>query len=141
MELALEWKSIFENLIYLGLAFVLSIPVAWDREKRSMSVGLRTYPLVSIGACAFILTGKSFLDVDGDAIARVYHGVITGMGFIGGGAILKNNEDVKGLAHAASLWSTGAIGAAVAFGRIEIAIVLSLTILLIFKIKDKVNLD
>jgi putative Mg2+ transporter-C (MgtC) family protein len=61
-----------------------------------------------------------------DAESRVIYGIIAGMGFIGGGAILKSEGSVSGTATAASLWNTGAIGIAVAFHRYEIAIVLSL---------------
>jgi putative Mg2+ transporter-C (MgtC) family protein len=61
-----------------------------------------------------------------DAQARVLQGIITGMGFIGGGAILKRDHSVSGTATATSLWTTGAIGAAVAWQRLEIAIVLSI---------------
>jgi putative Mg2+ transporter-C (MgtC) family protein len=60
-----------------------------------------------------------------EAYARLLQGLLTGIGFIGGGAILKHGQHVQGLATAASLWCTGAIGAAVAFEREEIAIVLS----------------
>jgi putative Mg2+ transporter-C (MgtC) family protein len=59
-------------------------------------------------------------------MARIIQGLITGIGFIGGGAILKQGANVQGTATAASIWSTGAIGGAVAFGRYEIAIVLSI---------------
>ena len=61
-----------------------------------------------------------------DAESRVLYGIITGMGFLGGGAILKSKGSVTGTATAASLWMTGAIGIAVAFHRYEIAIVLAL---------------
>jgi putative Mg2+ transporter-C (MgtC) family protein len=61
-----------------------------------------------------------------DAEARVMYGVIVGMGFIGGGAILKGESKVRGTATAASLWNTGAIGVAVAFHRYEVAVVLAL---------------
>lgn len=61
-----------------------------------------------------------------DAEARVMYGVITGIGFIGGGAILKGNDQIVGTATAASIWNTGAIGVAVAYSRYEIAVVLSI---------------
>ena len=57
--------------------------------------------------------------------ARVMQGLLAGIGFIGGGAILKQGTDVRGIATAASIWNTGAIGAAVALQREEIAVVLS----------------
>jgi putative Mg2+ transporter-C (MgtC) family protein len=62
---------------------------------------------------------------DTEARARVLQGVITGNGFIGGGAILKNGGNVKGLVTAASIWNAGAIGVAVGLGRANIAVVLS----------------
>lgn len=76
-------------------------------------------------ACTCTLVGISVLDST-DAEARVLQGIITGIGFIGGGAILKTKNMVKGTATAASIWNTGLIGMAVAFGRYEIAIVMSI---------------
>ncbi len=61
-----------------------------------------------------------------DAESRVLYGIITGMGFLGGGAILKSKGSVTGTATAASLWMTGALGITVAFERYEIAIILAL---------------
>jgi putative Mg2+ transporter-C (MgtC) family protein len=71
-----------------------------------------------------MLIGYQVLDST-DAEARVIQGLMTGMGFIGGGAILKHGGSVKGTATAASLWATGAIGLAVASHRLEIALVIS----------------
>jgi putative Mg2+ transporter-C (MgtC) family protein len=68
-----------------------------------------------------------------DAEARVMYGIITGMGFIGGGAILKNKNHVVGTASAASIWNTGAIGISVAYLQYEIAIVLSIMNFLILQ--------
>ena len=103
---------------------MLAIPIAWDRETRARTAGLRTFPLVAVAACAYMLLGYQVLDST-DAEARVIQGLMTGMGFIGGGAILKHGGDVKGTATAASLWATGAIGLAVASNRLEIALVIS----------------
>lgn len=114
------------NLTQLGLAYALALPVGWNREqKASRNAGLRTFPLVAIAACGYMLVGMQVLDTT-DAESRVLYGIITGMGFIGGGAILKTNGGVDGTATAASLWITGAIGIATAFKRYEIAIALSL---------------
>jgi hypothetical protein len=72
-------------------------------------------------------------------------GIITGIGFIGGGAIIKDQDRVAGTASAASIWNTGAIGLAIAFDRLEIAIMLSLlnflTLNLFRRIKDKIEPD
>ncbi|MEJ2533665.1 MAG: MgtC/SapB family protein, partial [Halioglobus sp.] len=68
-----------------------------------------------------------------DAEARVMYGIITGMGFIGGGSIVKRSDGPDGTATAAGLWLTGAIGLSVAYDRYEIALVLSLIGFLIFQ--------
>lgn len=120
-----NWQVALESLLQIGLAYVLALPVAWDREHESRSAGLRTFPLVSIAACGYMLVGIQVLSATG-AEARVLQAIVAGMGFIGGGAILKNKSGVSGTATAASLWMTGAIGVAVAFKRLEIAVVLSL---------------
>jgi putative Mg2+ transporter-C (MgtC) family protein len=65
-----------------------------------------------------------------DAESRVIQGIVTGIGFIGGGAILKSGDTVSGTATAASIWATGLIGVSVAADRFEIAFVLSMLVLL-----------
>lgn len=120
-----DWHRVLFDLWHLAIAYVLALPIGWDREAESRGVGLRTFPLVAIGCCGFLLLGLSMLH-DPDAQARVLYGLMTGIGFIGGGAILKEGGNVSGTATAASIWTTGAIGAAVAWDRYEIAIVLSL---------------
>lgn len=120
----IDWSQVFARLFQLALAFLIAFPVGWNRERTSRSAGLRTFPLVSVGACAFSLIGIQVLQ-GSDAEARIIYGIITGIGFIGGGAILKDRGGVIGTATAASIWNTGAIGTAVAFGLLEIALVLS----------------
>ena len=73
----------------------------------------------------FPVTALHMPGSNAETMMRALQGLLGGMGFIGGGAILKSGGSVRGLATAASLWSTGAIGAAVAFRREEIAIVLA----------------
>lgn len=125
LGLDINWTLVVRNLIQLGIAYLLALPIAVDREKASRSAGLRTFPLVAVSACGYMLVGISVLDTT-DAEARVLQGLITGIGFIGGGAILKSNGSVRGTATAASIWNTGLIGVAVAFHRYEIAILLAL---------------
>jgi putative Mg2+ transporter-C (MgtC) family protein len=112
--------------LQLGLAIVLALPTAYHREAHSRIMGLRTFPLVSMGACAYILIGLSFIGSDQpDALARVLQGLLTGIGFVWGGAILKNDDHVKGTASAASIWITGALGASVGLQLWGLAILLS----------------
>lgn len=121
----IDWSRIFTHLISVTVAYILALPVAWDREKEAKSAGLRTFPLVAVASCGYILVAMSVLGSSADSVSRIIQGLITGIGFIGGGAILKDRGSVHGTATAASIWNTGAIGAAAAFKRYEIAIVLS----------------
>lgn len=105
----------------IATAYALTLPIGWDRESEAHSAGLRTFPLVAMASCGYLLLMEQHADQ-----SRVLQGLITGIGFVGGGAILKDGGTVKGTATAASIWNTGVIGASVAMGRYEIAIVLSL---------------
>ena len=125
MDFGMSWEEAWVEFVQLLIAWVLTLPVAWDRERESRSAGLRTFPLVAVAACGYTLVGISVLDTT-DAEARVLQGLITGIGFIGGGAILKSRGSVMGTATAARIWNTGLIGVAVAFKRYEIAAVASL---------------
>lgn len=114
-----------KNLGAIAVAFVLALPVGWERERSERSAGLRTFPLVAMASCGYILLASRVLGDHPEGLARVLEGLITGIGFIGGGAILKSDGAVRGTATAASVWNTGAIGASVAFDRYEIAVVLA----------------
>lgn len=125
VNIDINWPHIVYNLTHLAAAYLLALPIAWNREREVRSAGLRTFPLVAVASCGFMLQGMSVLSSTG-AEARVMYGIITGIGFIGGGAILKEKGNVSGTATAASIWNTGAIGTAVAWQRYEIALLLSL---------------
>jgi putative Mg2+ transporter-C (MgtC) family protein len=113
------------HLFSLVSAYILALPIGWDRERHERSAGLRTFPLVAIASCGFVQAAEPLLQGNAEATARIVEGLITGMGFIGGGAILVVKNSVRGTATAASLWATGAIGTAVGLGSYDTAIVLS----------------
>ena len=125
-----DWSALINQTVGPGLqiliAFVIALPLALDRESRTRSMGLRTFPIVSMASCGFVLIGLSAIGSHAELTSRIMQGLITGVGFIGGGAILKNGGNVHGTATAASLWNTSAIGAAVAFNRYDLAVILSL---------------
>lgn len=122
--------DIVPHLAALIAAYLLALPVGWNREKEERSAGLRTFPLVAVASCGFVQAAETLASSDPEAMARIVEGIITGMGFIGGGAILRLKDSVKGTATAASLWATGAMGTAVGLGSYDVAIVLSLITLL-----------
>jgi putative Mg2+ transporter-C (MgtC) family protein len=117
--------TLLPHLLALAAAYLLAFPIGWNREREERSAGLRTFPLVAIATCGFVQAAENLTADSPEAMARILEGLITGMGFIGGGAILRNSETVKGTATAASLWVTGAIGAAVGLGSYDVAVVLS----------------
>lgn len=117
----------------LVASFLLALPVAWEREKRTRLMGLRTFPIVAMATCGYLLIGREIAWESQDAQARVIQGLVTGMGFIGGGAILQEKGGVKGTATASSLWATGAVGMAVAYERYEIAVAVGLIIFLVLR--------
>lgn len=132
MELFETWnsKDALSQLIVLAVAYLLALPIGWNREKEERSAGLRTFPLVAMSACGFVMIAIEVLGATADGQARIMEGLMTGIGFIGGGAILKQGDRAKGTATAASLWATGAIGAAVGYGQLDIAVILSVVIFL-----------
>lgn len=118
--------EIGSHLVQLAIAFGLALPIAWDREQRERSAGLRTFTLVAISTCGFLIAARTSLGPSVDAESRVWQGLLTGIGFIGSGAILKTAGTVRGTATAASLWNTAAVGASVAYGIYDIAVMLSI---------------
>ncbi len=138
-DLDIDYQLVLQHFVHLGITFILALPIALNREYRAEGAGLRTFPLVAIASCAFMLVGMDVFNDSEDARARVMYGIITGMGFIGGGAIIKMGNRVGGTATAAGIWNTGAIGVSVAFRRYEIAIVLSVIGFLIFQFSDGIK--
>jgi putative Mg2+ transporter-C (MgtC) family protein len=118
-----HWQEAWQDFQQIGLTYLLTAFIGWDREKEAHSAGLRTFPIVGMASCGYLLVLGAQPDVA--AQSRVLQGLITGIGFVGGGAILKEGATVKGTATAASIWNAGVIGASVAMGHIEIAIMLA----------------
>ena len=118
--------DILPHLAALTVAYLLALPIGWNRESEERSAGLRTFPLVAVASCGFIQAAETITATSPEAMARIVEGLITGMGFIGGGAILRRDDSVRGTATAASLWITGAIGVAVGLGSYDVAVMLSI---------------
>ena len=119
-----HWQEAWRVLQHIGIAFALTALIGWEREREAHSAGLRTFPIVGMASCGYLMVLGDQPDVA--AQSRVLQGLITGIGFVGGGAILKEGATVRGTATAASVWNAGVIGASVALDRYEIAILLAL---------------
>jgi len=142
--MSLPPQHVVDIAVALAAAYLLALPIGWERKTRGLAeVGLRTLPLVSVATCAYLLLSRllyerGIFDVDG--VARSLRAMMTGIGFIGGGAILKRVKGVKGVAGvttAASVWATGAIGASVAHGYYSLALALTVTDLLIVGVTSR----
>ncbi len=128
------WAELPQILLNLAVAFVLAIPIGWDRERQQIGPGLRTYPLLAMGACAYLEIGQfAFRDhVEGQA--RVFQALVSGIGFIGAGAIIKGHTKVHGIATAVSLWITVSVGIAASYQLFVLAAVLSATTLVALRL-------
>jgi putative Mg2+ transporter-C (MgtC) family protein len=105
-------------------AMILGALVGAQRESIGKPAGLRTHMLVAMGSALFVLAPlEAGMELDG--ISRVIQGIVTGIGFIGAGAILKLQEkrEIEGLTTAAGIWMTAAIGIAAGLGRWGLALV------------------
>jgi putative Mg2+ transporter-C (MgtC) family protein len=126
MQIMAYWQTELMDLGKVALAYILALPVGWYREKEAHSIGVRTFPLVAMASCGYVLVAVPLGQVDVTAQSRVIQGLVAGIGFIGGGAILKAEGNVHGTATAASIWTTGVLGVAVAQNRYFLAILLAL---------------
>ncbi len=102
----------FEMMLRLLLAGVLGALIGYQRERSHKPAGLRTHSLICVGASTFTVAGE--LAFGGDS--RIAAGVVTGIGFLGAGAILHRHMNVEGLTTAATMWVVAAIGLAVGGG-------------------------
>lgn len=132
-----------DSVIALVISFALALPLAWHREQKTRLLGLRTFPLVAVASCSYMLLGAALAAGDPNALSRILQGLMTGIGFVGGGAILKSGGNIRGTSTAAAIWATGGIGAAVAYGRLDLAIAIAvitfLTFLVLTPLGDRIR--
>jgi putative Mg2+ transporter-C (MgtC) family protein len=127
-------------VIRLLVAMLLGALVGIQREQTGKPAGLRTHMLVAMGAALFVLAPVE-AGMTSDDLSRVIQGLATGIGFIGGGAILKLSEEreIKGLTTAAGVWMTAAMGVAVGLGRIGMALLSALLTWFILAVVGKIE--
>ena len=101
--------------------------IGWEREQHGREAGVRTYAAVSLGACVFGLVSAHVIGASDPT--RIAAGVVTGVGFLGAGVILREQGRVAGLTTAATIWATASVGLAIAYGMYLLGV---LTALIIF---------
>ena len=139
VDMTFDPSALGGHFVRLLTALVLALPIGWERELAARSAGLRTFPLVALAACGYVLLAIHVVGDAPEAQARVLQGLMTGIGFIGGGAILKSKEHVHGTATAAGIWVTGAIGAAAAYGSFGLAVLLSAMTMLVLAVLGSIE--
>jgi hypothetical protein len=98
IEHLFESLRVLPHVAALAFAYMLALPIGWDRERNERSAGLRTFPLVAVASCGFVQATEGITGSSPEAQARIVEGLITGIGFIGGGAIIKQSGAVQGRA-------------------------------------------
>jgi putative Mg2+ transporter-C (MgtC) family protein len=119
-----DGTALLRVLIRLLGAMLAGAILGWQRERSDKPAGLRTHILVALGAAIFVVVPEQFA-MNPDALSRVIQGIATGIGFLGGGVILKHASErrIEGLTTAADIWATAAIGVAIGLGALGIGLV------------------
>jgi putative Mg2+ transporter-C (MgtC) family protein len=125
-----------EILLRLLLAVLLGSAIGVERTRAGKTAGLRTFALVSLGACLFISMSVYLTDMYGNWSdpSRVLASIVTGIGFLGAGMIVLSKDGLKNLTTAASIWLTAGVGAAIGFGFYFEAFVTTILVIIIFTV-------
>ena len=137
----LDWDGVFR----LVLAAVLAALIGYDREKQNKAAGIRTNVIVAVISCVIMILSvevakfsSSVSGVEGDP-ARIAAQVVSGIGFLGAGTIIKQEDKIEGLTTAASLWGVAGLGLAVGYGLYDISIAAALIIFVSLRIAPSVK--
>ncbi len=127
-------------LLRVFAAVLLGAVVGIERERAGKPAGLRTHMLVSLGTAVVVIACQD-AGMSLDGLSRVIQGIVTGIGFIGAGTILKLNEqrEIQGLTTAAGLWMTAAIGVAAGLGILGVAVIGTLVTVLILVLEHFID--
>ncbi len=133
-SIATSWSQIDWVVYRTAAAVLLGAVVGMEREFRDKPAGLRTLILISVGACVFSMISSVMAGPMVDK-TRIAAQIVTGVGFLGAGSILRSTKAVYGLTTAASIWMVAALGLACGFGEYVIALIgtmATLSVLILF---------
>jgi putative Mg2+ transporter-C (MgtC) family protein len=135
-----SWRQFAHMLIRMVVAILLGFFVGMQREKVGKPAGARTHMLVCLGTAVVVLACVG-MGMQYDAQSRVIQGIVTGIGFIGAGSILKLNQEreIQGLTTAAGLWMTAAIGIACGAGAIGVAVMAAVLTVLVLALSGVIE--
>jgi putative Mg2+ transporter-C (MgtC) family protein len=135
-----DQRQLIQVIIRLIAATLLGAIIGIQRERVGKPAGLRTHILVTLGTTVFVLACSKF-GMTSEGLSRVIQGIITGIGFIGAGSILKLSEErnIQGLTTAAGIWMTAAIGVAIGLGALGLAIMSTILTLIILALAGRLE--
>ena len=123
-----------ELTLRVVISVVIGAVIGYERELRAKGAGIRTHVLVALGSCLFMIISQyGFPEAVKFDAARIAAGVVGGLGFLGGGIIMKTKSHVTGLTTAAGLWVTGAIGLAAGSGMYELSLLCTLLVIVVLE--------
>jgi putative Mg2+ transporter-C (MgtC) family protein len=136
-----DTRQFIHVLIRLIASVSLGAVIGLQRERVGKPAGIKTHILATLGTTVFVLACTGY-GMSSDGVSRVIQGIVTGIGFLGAGAILKLDEkrDIKGLTTAASIWISAAIGVAVGLGGLGLALLATILTLIILAVLGKLEL-
>ncbi|GAC1524765.1 MAG: MgtC/SapB family protein [Ramlibacter sp.] len=126
-----RWTALANTAISLAAAFVLGALIGLERQFRQRTAGLRTNTLVAVGSAIFVSLGDRLYEIHGgnQGVIQIVAYVVSGIGFLGAGAIMKEGSNISGLNTAATLWGSGAVGACAGSGLVAEATLAALFVL------------
>ena len=126
--------NIHNSIFRLFISMVLGMIIGAERKRKGQTAGVRTFALISMGACLAMLLSiyvpQEYMGLKNGDPGRIAAQVITGIGFLGGGAMIQMRGTVRGLTTAAGIWITAIIGMAVGIGMYAISVITTLLVLL-----------
>lgn len=138
IQLVPDWRELGWVMLRLVAALGLGALIGYQRERAGKAAGLRTHMLVALGSALFVIAALA-TGMHEDAMSRVIQGLITGIGFLGAGAILKIHEDkqIRGLTTAAGIWMTAAASVTIGLGLIVIGLVAGVLAWIVLAVIDR----
>ncbi len=133
----MDFSSVTPFVVQLTVAMLLGMAIGAERTLARKAAGLRTYGIVALGSCLFVVMGLASaetLGISGSDITRIIAGIVTGIGFLGGGVIILREESAVGLTTAAGLWVAAGIGATVGMELYAIAFAATILTLIAFTV-------
>jgi len=136
MDLEMQLTLVLRLLI----AAILGAVVGYEREARGRDAGVRTFAAVSLGSCAFAIISHVVVPPGNDT-ARIAAQVITGVGFLGAGVILRGPNHISGLTTSATLWAASAVGLAIGYGLYLLGTATAVLLLLLLLLRHVPGLE